>query len=143
MKSSVCVDLANAAEQFIPKKKFKSKKKIIDKTLSHLCWKSRVAYRNWNKAGRPFFGLTFEDVATHLNKCRARELHVRKKIQQRDELIAENHPNRFTKLRLSAPGCARVMLLSPTPRNYLIAGQTTSTLLESLTTQFSRLQKEM
>ena len=72
----VCGDLANAAEQFIPKKEFKSKKKIIDKILSHLCWKSCVAYRNWNKAARPFFGPTCKDrkkckkdVATHLNEC--------------------------------------------------------------------------
>ena len=74
-----------------------------------------MAFRKWNKAGRPFFGPTFEDrkkckkdVAAHLNKCRARQL--RKVIQQRDELITPNHPNCFSSFHRAKIECSRLHL---------------------------------
>ena len=52
----VCQKLIEAANLLIPKMKTRATEKVRDKTLSHLCWKSRCAFRNWKEAGRPRSG---------------------------------------------------------------------------------------
>ena len=73
---------------------------VRDSFLSSLCWRSRVAFREWKAAGRPRSGPIFEerknckrDVSSHLSRCRARI--ERDSIQKRDERFASNHPQRF------------------------------------------------
>ena len=74
--------------------------RIFDPFLSTLCWRSRVAYREWKAAGCPRSGDKFEnrkktkrDVASFLSKSRARL--ERQNIQKRDELFATSDPRRF------------------------------------------------
>ena len=76
------------------------KRHIKDAFLSNLCWKSRVAFREWKEAGRPLSGLVYEKrkeckrkVSEYISKCRGRL--ERKSIQRRDEMFKKNHPQRF------------------------------------------------
>ena len=88
----------------IPPKKVKShlSYKIHDRTLSHLCWKSRCAFRKWKDAGRPRSGLLYDvimrrkckqDVQHYLNWQRGNR--ERKRIQKRDSMFSQKHPQRF------------------------------------------------
>lgn len=74
-----------------------AKCKIHDCTLSYLCWKSGVAFRQWKEANRPHSGPLYDgrkqckkDVKSYLNKCTARIEH--KRIQKCDEMLQSNHP---------------------------------------------------
>ena len=65
--------------------------------LSHLRWKSRCAFRTWKQAGRPRSGVLYSerrmckrDVQRHLNRR-----IERRRIQKRDEMFRENHPQHF------------------------------------------------
>ena len=65
-----------------PVKSFKcplGKRHIKDAFLSNLCWKSRVAFREWKEVGRPPAGPVYENrkkckrrVSEYVSKCRAR-----------------------------------------------------------------------
>ena len=98
----VANELKSAATAHIPAKKNKrnNSHNIQDRTLSHLCWKSRRAFCTWKQAGRPRSGALYEerrkckrDVQHYLNQKRGRI--ERRRIQQRDEMFSENHPRRF------------------------------------------------
>ena len=52
----VCRAVVEAGDRLIPKK---SSSKVRDRTLSHLCWKSRVAFRHRKEANRPRSGPLF------------------------------------------------------------------------------------
>ena len=87
---------------------------MYDKSFSYLCWKSRHAFRKWKVTGRPLQGPVAEDrkkykrdVASHINKCRARE--TRKQIQHWDELIQQNHPTRFKSFKKPRAECTRLL----------------------------------
>ena len=86
----------------IPAKRGKPQhpEKVRDHTLSHLCWKSRCAFRGWKEAGRPRCGELYDDrrkckadVRQYLNKKRGKI--ERNKIQKRDNMFNERHPHRF------------------------------------------------
>lgn len=68
------------------------------RTLSYLCWKSRVAFKQWKEANRPHSVPLFDnrkqckrDVKSYFNKCTARI--ERKRIH--DEMLQSNHPQPF------------------------------------------------
>ena len=72
------------------------KRHIKDAFLSHLCWLSRVAFREWKAAGHPSAGPAYEKrkeckrkVSEHLSKCRAR---LERKAIQRCDNSQSNHP---------------------------------------------------
>ena len=86
---------------FIPLKKVKShlSHKIHDRTLSHLCWKSRCAFRKWKDAGRPRSGLLYDerrkckrDVQHNLNRQRGN--WERKRIQKRDSICSAKNTHK-------------------------------------------------
>ena len=96
----VCKKITDAANNLIKKKKSKISGRVKDPMLSHLCWKSRCAFRQWKDIGRPTCGPEWDqrkkckkEVTSYLNKCKARE--ERKQIQQRDNMFQQNHPKRF------------------------------------------------
>ena len=68
--------------------------------LSHLCWKSRCAFRKWKDAGRPQSGFLCDerrkckrDVQRYLNLQRGNL--ERQRIQKRDDMFRQNHSQRF------------------------------------------------
>ena len=96
----VCKKITDAANNLIKKKKSKISGRVKDPMLSHLCWKSRCAFRQWKDIGRPTCGPEWDqrkkckkEMMSYLNKCKARE--ERKQIQQRDKMFQQNHPKRF------------------------------------------------
>ena len=99
---STASKIRSAATMFIPLKKVKShlSHKIHDRTLSHLCWKSRCAFCKWKDAGRPRSGLLYDErrkckcpVQHYLNQQRGN--WERKRIQKRDSMFSQKHPQRF------------------------------------------------
>ena len=78
----------------------KNSSKIHDKTMSHLCWKSRCAFRMWKAAGRPRSSQLYDerrkckcDVQRYLNRQPANQ--ERRRIQKRDDMFSQNYPQRF------------------------------------------------
>ena len=78
--SYVCNSLINISLYTIPstKPRHRNHTWVFDLFLSHLCWRSRVAYREWKAAGCQRSGQVYENrkkcerkVVSHLNKCRA------------------------------------------------------------------------
>ena len=68
--------------------------------MSHLCWKSRYAFRTWKAAGRPRSGQLYDErrkckcnVQRYLNRKRANQ--ERRQIQKHDDMFSQNHPQRF------------------------------------------------
>ena len=113
---SVAENLRMDAPKCIPpKRKSPPTRKIHDRILSHLCWKSRCVFRQWKDAGRPRFGTLYDErrkckraVQQHLNKQRARM--ERKLIQQRDDMFSSNHPRRFKSMNQAKPACEKLLV---------------------------------
>ena len=112
----VCQRLVEAADLLIPRKNTTRTpvNRVKDKTLSHLCWKSRCAFRHWKNAGRPRTGPVAEErkkckrlVNVHLNKCRARQ--ERRQIQQQDEMLQQNHSKRFQSKYQEKTMCTKLL----------------------------------
>ena len=108
--------LLEAGEATIPKvgKNKNSDRKFKDCTLSHLCWKSRVAFRKWKDDGRPVSGPSFNErkkckneVKKYLNKCHARRERLR--ILKRDEMFQQNHPHRFRSAPHAKSVCSKLL----------------------------------
>ena len=107
---SMCKKITDAANSLI---QIKKSGKLNDPTLSHLCWKSRCAFRRWKEAGRPRSGPDSDErkkckreVKAYLNKCKARQ--ERRQIQRRDELFQQNHPSRFRHQHRQKAACTKL-----------------------------------
>ncbi len=80
----VCKAMVSISSTTIPPMKpFKNhhgKRHIKDSFLSHLCWKSRVAFHEWKETGCPTTGPVYDNrkdckrrVSEHVSKCKTRE----------------------------------------------------------------------
>ena len=110
---AVCKKVTDAANNLIQRKKGTKNSRVKDPTLSHLCWKSRCAFRRWKEAGRPTCGSEWElrkkckkEVKSYLNQCKAREERIH--IQRRDKMFQQNHPNRFRNQHHQKTACNKL-----------------------------------
>ena len=95
-------------------KRSKPRCKIVDHALSHLCWKSHSAFRQWKEAGRSRSGPLFEErkhckkaIKSHLNQRNA--CTECKQIQKCDEIIKQNHPHRFRSTYKKIASCSKLL----------------------------------
>ena len=95
---SIAQNLQSSANMHIPgmRKRTQHTQKIHDQMLSHLCWKSRCAFRSWKEACRTRSGELYDDrrkckrdVQQYLNKERGT---MERRIQKRDSMFSEKHP---------------------------------------------------
>ena len=75
-------------------------KKVYDAHLSTLCWRSRVAFRQWKTVGSPRPGPLHDErktckknIRVYLSHCQAQL--QRKVILKRDQAFRFHHPKRF------------------------------------------------
>ena len=92
--------LKDAAEAFLPHCKAPKATRFNDKTLSQLCAKSKLAWREWSDGGRPCEGPLYEakcsarkELRKRIKMCEA--MKERKRVQRREHLFRTNAPSRF------------------------------------------------
>ena len=99
----ISCQLVDATQSSIPPSKHPKAhyKKVYDTHLSTLCWRSRVAFRQWKAAGSPRSGPLYDErkkckknVRVYLSQCQAQL--QRKVIQKRDQAFHSHQPKHFT-----------------------------------------------
>ena len=87
-------------------------------TLIYLCWRSRVAFRQWKATGSPRSGQLYDErkkckknVRVYLSQCQAQL--QRKVIQKRGEAFHSHHPNCSTMSSQKSGGTSLLINGSP------------------------------
>ena len=118
--TKVSSQLVVAAQSTIPHYKHHTahSKKVCDTQLSTLCWRSRVAFRQWKAAGSPCSGPLYDErknckknVRVYLSQCQARL--QRKVIQKRDQAFCSHHPKRISTFSQKSGGSSLLINGSP------------------------------
>ena len=116
----ISCQLVDAAQSSIPPSRHPKAhpKKVYDSHLSTLCWRSRVAFRQWKAAGSPRSGPLYDErkkckknVRVYLSQCQAQL--QRKVIQKRDQAFHSHHPKRFKTSSKKSGGTSLLINGSP------------------------------
>jgi len=114
----VCQLILKQASVFLPHKDNKKRKPyIIDDHLKFLCKRNKEAWIKWRDAGRPSQGHHVQQKKVSKNNVRqfvasARAKQERLKIQKRDEMFKEHHPQRFKAPKSCSSECSKLMVNS-------------------------------